>query len=1221
MNKQKSQNLNGYLAPVSLATVNSEGRYNNLQQLLNQFKFMKKNYLNLESCHSRYSGKRFIFMLGTLLVLVFNAWGTQAHSDRNFKNKHVKITLSLENGSLAQTLRQIERLSNLKFVYNPDQVKPYTVKQQIIREQELDLVMANLLAETSLTFKHVGENIVILPKSNQQKVIGIKGKITDGASGEPLPGVSIVLKSTTVGTISNIDGAYQITVPDDESVLVFSFIGYEPVEMPVKGRSDLNVQLTMAANGLNEVVVTAIGIERDTRSLGYAVSNLKSDAINVGGNTDLATSLAGKVPGMQLTRSSGLMGSSRIVLRGEASLDMQKNRALLVIDGVPVTNDQNGDGQSSYLGSAVDYGDGLSALNPKDIEDITVLRGASAAALYGSQAVNGVLMITTKAGKFNQGLKVTLNQSSSIQQVNHWLPRQTMFGSGNRSENEYYAFKDSPDGFQNRNTHTWGPKFMGQKFYQYDSPHSAVYDPALRDEVWEFETGGQTPWISNDIEQNFYKTGSTHSTGLSVSAGNNTAYFRGSVNYLNNKYIMENTGYDRLNLSLSSGVKTGKTQFSTKVNYVRQASANLPSEGYNETNAHYNVFWMSPNEQLSWYKDKLWLDGQQDVQQNKVGAISANPYWILNNSTNSLDKDRVFGNLQLDHSFTDNLKLTARSGMDFYTELRTRKRPWSAPAYQFGSYSETALKTILLNTDVILTQKVKAGNFDFSGTLGFNHRYTNGNGMEAVANSLKIPGVFNLQNSEEQPRVSNSRRQKELVSVYGVANMAWKEIVFLDVTGRNDWTSTLSKGNNSYFYPSTALAVDVTELYGVDSPVLSYLKLRASYAQVGSDTDPYRLNRYYVSSTNINGGYSNPATLPDPNLRPERTNSMEFGLNTHLFNHRLTLDLTYYKSVTKDQILSLPVDPASGYNSALMNAGAVSNRGFELQLNGKAIKSKSFSWDVTANWSANRGRVDKLVPGVIDVYVIGSYVGSRVLVKAEPGEQMGRIYGKGYDKHNGHIVFKDGLAQRDNNEDYLGNVFPDWKAGLINNLRYKNLNLSFQFDYSHGGKAYSMTHFLMNYTGKSDKTVNGRESGAPYLSGSEYNMASGKWLQNNDGRFGVIGDGVMLNGDGEYVPNTASAAAPYYYNAMYERDQIEGNVYKTTYLKLRNLRIAYTLPTFWGLKGAQVAVYGNELFIWTKFPSYDPELSVVNNGSLTPGLEATGSPSTRSIGIDLNINF
>ncbi|WP_025764905.1 SusC/RagA family TonB-linked outer membrane protein [Dyadobacter tibetensis] len=1188
---------------------------------------MKKYYLNRYILHGQPSwlpGQRLLLGLGVLLFLALYSPSISAYGKEPTLVEGQKITLNLDHCSLEEALKRIEKLSGQKFVYNPEQLKPFTVQKQGIRNQEIALVLDGLLAGTTLSYKQVGENIVVVPRTNESKTtsLKIKGNITDAANNEALPGVNVLLKSTTIGTVSDVSGSYQITVPDENAVLVFSFIGYETLEIPIKGRSELNVQLVMATNGLNEVVVTAIGIERETKALGYAVSNLKSDAINVGGNTDLATSLAGKVPGMQLTRSSGPMGSSRIVLRGEASLDMQKNRALLVIDGVPVTNDQNGDGQESYLGAAVDYGDGLSALNPKDIEDITVLRGASAAALYGSQAVNGVLMITTKAGKYNQGLKVSLNQSSSLQQVNRWLPRQTMFGSGNRSENDYYAFKDSPDGVQNRNSHSWGPKFMGQKFYQYDSPHTAVYDAARRDEIWEFEPGGQTPWIGNEIEQNFYQTGYTHSTGLSVSAGNNIAYFRGSVNHLSNKYIMENTGYNRLNLSLSSGIKTGKTQFATKVNYVRQSSANLPAEGYDRTNAHYQVFWLSANEQLQWYKDKHWLDGQTDVQQNTIGALSANPYWLLHNSINTLDKDRVFGNLQLDHSFTDQLQLTARTGLDFYTELRTRERAWSEPRDAYGNYNETALKTILLNTDVILTQTGKLGDFNFSGTLGFNHRYTNGNGMYAEATSLKIPGAFNLQNSEELPRVSNSRRQKELVSAYGVANMSWKDIVFLDITGRNDWTSTLSKSNNSYFYPSTALAVDVTELSGIESSVLSYLKLRASYAQVGSDTDPYRLNRYYVSSSAINGGYSNPSTLPNPDLRPERTNSMEFGINTHLFNHRLNLDMTYYKAVTKDQILSLPVDPASGYQSALMNAGSVSNRGFEVQLNAKAIKSKSFNWDVTANWSTNRGRVEELVPGVIDVYVIGSYVGSRVLVKAEPGEQLGRIYGKGYDRHEGQIIFKDGLAQRDNEEDYLGNVFPDWRAGLVNNLRYKNLSLSFQFDYTHGGNAYSITHFLMNYTGKSEKTIYGRQSGAPFPSGAEYDMASGSWVQNQDGRFGVIGDGVMLDKEsGQYVPNRSSAPAPYYYNAMYERDQIEGNIHKTTSLKLRNLRIAYNIPSFWGMKGAQVGVYGNELFIWTKFPSYDPELSVVNNGALTPGLEAVGSPSMRTIGIDLNINF
>ncbi len=1052
----------------------------------------------------------------------------------------------------------------------------------------------------------------------------LTGNVTDD-EGLPLPGVTVYFKGTSNGTNTNIEGNYQLAIPADinaADTLVFSLVSFQTEEVPIGNKSIIDVKLQEDQQDLQEVVVTAMGIKRESKALGYAVTNVKSEEITAGGNTDLATSLAGKVPGLQLTRSTGPLASSRIVLRGEASLDMDKNRALIVIDGVPVTNDQNSDGERSYLGAAVDYGDGLSSLNPQDIESISVLRGASAAALYGSQAVNGVLMITTKSGSYNQDLKVTLRQSSSIQQVNRWLPRQTMFGSGNRSENDYYALKDSPDGSRNRNGHSWGPKFMGQNFYQYDSPHTAIYDPNRREEIWDYEEGGQTPWQSNEVEQNFYQTGSTNISGVSVEAGNNNAFFRGSVDYLTNEYIMPNTGFNRLNLSLSSGIRTGKTQFSTKINYAKQASDNLPAEGYDRTNAHYQVFWLNANDQLDWYRDKHWLDGQENIEHNQIAALSANPYWILHNSINTLDKDRVFGNIQLNHDFTDGLSLMARSGMDFYTELRTRERAWSEPRNSFGNYQEHSLKRLLLNTDIILSQDASIGEVQLNGSLGFNHRYTNGNGMNGEAGSLTIPGVFNLQNAEERPRLLNSRRQIESFAGYGVINASFRNMLFMDITGRNDWTSTLSTDNNSYFYPSVAVAADVTQLLRLESTALPYLKLRASAAQVGSDTDPYRLDRYYTASTQINGGYSNPSVKPNPNLMPERTNAVEVGFDARFLDQRLNLDATFYRSETKDQILSLPVDPASGYLSALMNAGSVSNRGIELQLTAKPIRSRNFNWDVSANWSANRGKVEELVPGVIDVYVIGSYVGSRVLVKAEPGEQMGKIYGKGYDKHNNQIIFNDGLAQRDNEEDYLGNVFPDWRAGLINSIRYKNLSLSFQFDYQHGGNAYSITHFLMNYTGKSNKTIYGRESGAPYESGSEYDMAAGQWIQNDDGRFGVIGDGVMLNEEtGDYVKNTVSAPAPYFYNSMYERDQIEANVHKTTFLKLRNVRLSYNLPPVWGLKGAQISVYGNELFIWTKFPSYDPEQSVVNNGALTPGLEAVGSPSMRTIGIDLNVTF
>ncbi len=1140
------------------------------------------------------------------------------------------ISVAFKQTALADVFRTIEAQTTLTFAYNQRTIDLDQKISLTADNQPLPDVLRELSRQTRLSFKQVNQNILVRPQRSSSArednpttaFIPVSGTVTEKQSGGAVPGVNVNIAGTTLGTVTDIDGNYRLDLPEDAERLIFSFVGYETVEEEVGGRSVVNVVMQEDSRALEEVVVTALGIERDTRDLGYSVTKLENEELTAGGNPNLATSIAGKVPGLQLTRSTGPLGSSRIVLRGEASLNLANNRALIVIDGVPVTNDQNSDGEESYLGAAVDYGDGLSALNPGDIADISVLRGASAAALYGSQAANGVVMITTKSGQFNQKLTVNVRHSTSLQQVNRWLPRQTQFGSGNRSENEYYAFKDSPDGPRNRNGHSWGPKFMGQNYYQYDSPHTAVYDPEEEDEIWDFAVGGQTPWQPHNPERDFYETGVTNTTGLSVQAGNDNAFFRGSVDYLDNKYIMPNTGYNRLNLSLSSGIRAGKLKFTTKINYINQASDNLPAEGYDRQNAHYQVFWLNANDDMNWYRDKLWLDGQTDIQQNQIGALSANPYWILQNSINTLDKDRVFGKIQFEHDFTPTLKLTARTGIDFYTELRTRERAWSAPRDENGNYEESTLKAMLLNTDILLAQNWTVGDFGINGTLGFNHRYSDQNGLSAAANSLIIPGVFNIANAEEDASVGVSRRQEELYGAYAVVNATYRDRIFLDVTARNDWTLTLPTGNNSYFYPSVALAVDATEVFNINFRPLSYLKLRASAAQVGADTDPYRLDRYYETSNRINGAYSNPSVRPNAGLKPEKTNSVEAGFNAHFFESRLNLDATVYASVTKNQILTMPIDPASGYLNALLNAGSVSNRGIELQLTAKPIMADNFSWNVSANWSANRGRVEELVPGVIDTYVLGSYVGSRVLVKAQPGEQMGRIYGKGYDKHQGHIIFNEGLAQRDNDEDYLGNVFPDWRAGIINNLRYKNFNLTFQFDYQRGGNAYSITHFLMNYTGKGEKTVYGRESGAPYPSGSEYDMASGTWTQNEEGRFGVIGDGVMLDEEsGEYVPNTVSAGAPYYYNSMYERDQIEANVHKTTFLKLRNLRLAYNLPAFWGLEGAQVALFGNELFLWTNFPSYDPEQSVVNNGTLTPGLEAVGSPSTRTIGIDLNITF
>ena len=658
------------------------------------------------------------------------------------QNSDPKVTLKISNATLEQIFKDLESLSGYQFRYT-DKVMAYDRKFNYnLSNASISSVLAKVGADAGFDYK-IGDGTVTVRLNEKKK---ITGKITDSQSGEPLIGVTVRIKNTDEGVISDIDGNYVLEVrPAD--VIQFSFVGFEMQEVTAGNQSILNITLAPASTALEEIVVTAIGIERESRALGYSVTKLERDNLTRSGSPNLATTLAGKVPGMQLTRSSGVLGSSRIVLRGESSLDFNNNQALIVIDGVPVTNDLNSDGQRSYLGAVVDYGDGLSTLNPDDIENISVLKGPTAAALYGSQAANGVIMITTKSGRYDQELKVTLRNNTSFQRVNRWLPRQLEFGSGNRSENDYYSFRDSPDGPRNRNGHSWGPRFMGQSFYQYNSPHTAIYDPESRDEIWEFVEGGQTPWVPNEIEQRFYETGVTQTTGISLDAGNSNAYFRGSADFLTNTYIMPNSGYERFNLALSSGVKVGKSQFSTKINYVKQTSDNLPAEGYDRQNAHYQVFWLNANDNLDWFRDNQWFEGQENIQQDRVTALSANPYWILYNSINTLDKDRVFGKLQFDHDIAEDFKITARSGIDFYTELRTRERAWSEPRNSFGRYSEHTLRTLLVNTDVMLAKKWTVNDFEINGTVGFNHLYRDGNSMFADtegsrngSEGLRIPG-------------------------------------------------------------------------------------------------------------------------------------------------------------------------------------------------------------------------------------------------------------------------------------------------------------------------------------------------------------------------------------------------------------------------------------------------------------------------------------------------
>jgi len=1097
--------------------------------------------------------------------------------------------------SLAQFIQVVEGAEEYFFSYSSD-IETYLNEHITIEEGVYNISDVTEIIEEKvhLNCDIIGQSI-ILSEPDKSAVI-VKGTVYEASTRESLPGVMVAAINGTTGTVTDLNGEFSLSVNANDSLL-FSFIGFVNQTVKINTASDYQIYLEDEVHGLNEVVVTALGITKEQKKIGHAITKIDNELIQQGGSTDMATVLSGKVPGMQVnTAASGPGGSSRIVLRGEASLSLNNNEALIVVDGVPINNTMTGNGGSAYLGGAqpVDYGNGLSDINPDDVESISVLKGPNAAALYGSRAANGVVLITTKMGSKGKGIQVAVNSSYMIESPNRNLDKQFEYGSGKRAYHDYYSYGSSPYGANTASSHTWGPAYDGQYYYQYDSPRNidgSYLEP--------------TEWKSyGDPQDMFYENGYTLKNNVTISSGDDENNFRGSITHTKNEWIMPNTGQEQLTISLNTKqTLSEKSSVSLITNYYHRQSDNLPTGGYNKQSVPYAILWSQSNEDLNWYRD-YWAEGEEGRKQKDLpNDTSDNPYFIAYEHLNESTRDRILSNVKFDHKFSDHLRFFARTGVDFSAEERYTKRPWDTRNHLQGMYQEQKVNRLENNTDFLFSSDFTSGDFDFGVSLGGSYMYQKYSNIRATAEFLRTPGIYNLDNSLERPIAYSYRSEKAVGSVYGMANMGYKNFLFVDVTARNDWSSTLAVGNNSYFYPSLSTSLIMSDAVDwFNDTALTFWKIRGSIAKVGNDTKPYQLENYYANHA-LDGSYTNPNTLLNKDLKPEITNSYEIGTDIGFFNNRINLDLTWYVANTHNQIVSMPVDNASGFNAVIMNGGHIRNKGFETVLNIKAINKRNFTWKLSKNWSTNSGEVVELVPGVIDNYVMGSHIANRVSIEARPGEPLGNIYGLGYARDNdGNIIFKDGLAEKTDERILLGNIFPDFRGGIHNEFRYKNVTLGFQFDYQVGGQAYSLTHSVLSYTGRHVNTLEGR------------------------GEEGIIGQGVRLDeATGQYVPNDEAVGAAYYYNSMYERDQVEGNIFDTSYLKLRELRVQYTLPSRWlnksYLSRASVSFLANNLFIWTDFPGYDPEAATLSDGAITPGVETGGFPSTRSYGVSVNLTF
>ena len=1026
----------------------------------------------------------------------------------------------------------------------------------------------------------------------------LKGKIVAN-NGKALAGATVQIKGTSAKSIVNDEGAFSITpvkplTKNDH--IIFSYTGFKTKEISFDGNTEINVTMLQEDKILNEIVVTALGIKREEKSLGYSAQTVKENAVKDAKSNNWVNTLSGKVAGLNIQGvGAGPMGSSRITLRGESSLNLENNQALIIIDGVPVSSKITGTGNSSYLSpdSPVDFGSSLSDINPDDIDKITVLKGAGATALYGSRAAGGAIIITTKNGqRKDKGLGITFNSNVSIDQVNRWPDYQFQYGEGRTAA--YYSYLDGPDGI---NTSTvvaagraWGPKFNGQSYYQYN-PNVPSGKPTE-----------STPWVAQkNYISGFFQTGLTRSNSVSIEGGSDNGSARLSITHLKNEWILPNTGFERINVALAVNQKiSNKLKINGKINYTNKSSDNLPASGYNNQSLMYFlILGTAPSIKPEWFKP-MWQPGLTNIKQRSpFNNGPDNPYLGLYEMLNKMKRHGVLGNISAEYEISKKLNFMLRSGFDMAYEFRSQQRPFSMTKFPRGMYREQNVFSYEINTDALITYKDKINsNLNFSISAGANAMRQSYDFAGIYADQLSQPGVYQISNSLDQAVADPLRTNKAINSAYGLGQINYKERIFLDVTGRNDWSSTLPYKNNSFFYPSVSSSFILSDLLHLPAFV-SFAKTRLSWAQVGNDTRPYQTSKYYDRI--YGNSFTNPAVLFNTGLKPEITSSYEAGIDIRLLKNRINVDVAVYNNKSRNQILAVPLDPVSGYSNALVNAGLINSKGIELTLTAKPILHKNFTWSTTLTWSKNRSYVKELTNGINNQII---FQHSDVSIEARVGGLMGDIYGRGFQRSpEGKIIYSSvGLpAQLDPTVKKWGNAFADWKAGLLNEFTIKNFRVTILLDGQKGGSIFSQTNHKLNTLGKTKITLPGRDEG-------------------------IVGDGVVLNAaTGKYVPNTVKVSASSYYENYYALSNAEVNTFDASYIKLREVRVEFNLPQKWlssvGIKQSSIAVYGRDLFNITNFPGFDPEGGNLNNGTLTPGVEIAQFPSTRNMGINLTLKF
>jgi len=1034
--------------------------------------------------------------------------------------------------------------------------------------------------------------------------VQIQGQVTDNAQ-NPLAGATVTATGTT--TQSDAQGYFSIQIATLPANLTFTLLGYQRQTLTVNSASPLSVILQSTDQEIGEVVVTALGISREKKALGYAVQDIKSSELQTR-PTNALSAISGKVAGLQVVSSGGNMGgSSRILLRGINSIS-GNNQPLYVIDGTPIDNTDPNSSATVNGSAGKDLGNMIQDLNPDDIENISVLKGPSAAALYGSRAANGVILITTKKGAKGEHIDISLNTGLDFENVVRLPKRQQLYGQGYSTifqtatinGTEYKIVDYASD-------ESWGPKLDGTPVLQWYS-----LDPEDEENYLKL-----TPWVypKHDVKH-FFNTGLANTNNFSISSSSGNTNYRLSYTNKNVGGTTPNSSLNRNTLNLSGSTRLGKIQVSANVNYIKNSSVGKPWVGATNRGIILNAFqWGGVQvdfEKLKNYKraDGTQISWNRTSHQNTAAGEATrfidNPYWAAYESYVEENRDRFYGNFGLTYDATDWLSLTAKAHGDIYAyDTQDRIAVYSRSASQ---YEETSLKLNEYNYEFLATAKKNWDNLSLVANVGANLRDQQRRSEYAITQGgLILPNYYNLKNASNV-LINNYTYHKRVSSLYASASLGYNDILFVDGTIRNDWSSTLPVNNNSFLYPSVTGSFVFSQLDAFRQiDWLSFGKVRLGWAQVGNDTDPYQLYKTYVAQQAFEGNpsYALPTTLNNAELKPEITSSWETGINLQFFRNRLGLDVTYYNNNSRNQILPVPVSTAFGYEYKVLNAGKINNKGIEITLTGTPVRKDNFEWNTTVNWSKNRNTVVKL-DDLVNTLTLSDGL---VNLVAREGQTYGQFLGYDfvYAPDGQRVVQDDGTYMRTSQLVPLGSVLPDFLAGFQNQFRYKNFTLGFLIDSRFGGNFFSQTYKVAMYAGILDKTAanNIRETGVVLD--------------------GVTGD-VQFHSDGTYTVTNTATNDKNISALQWARNEYSGpttfSIFDATFIKLREVTFGYNIPlkNTSLVKNLGVSVYGRNLWnIYTKSKYIDPE--VTSSGGNVQGIEGGNIPTPVSYGFNVNVKF